>query len=187
MMTMATIVAVGRPLEFAAARRHPAVGNPLRPLSKNIDLYFRLMRTAVERRASTMIETQDFGSWMIVPGAAKRVREAVNRLLNSPPNGTGLNQRASVRSPFFGPVTITLGSDHFPRFSAFARDLSPVGIGLLHIMPLDRGEVVVHLSAGHESPIAMRTQIIWCEDCGEGWYISGGRFLDLAGSGPGRG
>ena len=26
---------------------------------------------------------------------------------------------------------------------------------------------------------ALRTQIIWCEDCGEGWYISGGRFLDV--------
>jgi hypothetical protein len=134
-----------------------------------------------------MIETQDFGSWMIVPGAAKRVREAVNRLLNSPPNSTGLNQRTTVRSPYFGPVTITLGNDSFPRFSAFARDLSPVGIGLLHIMPLERGEVVVHLSKSSEAPVAMRTQIIWCEDCGEGWFISGGRFLDLAGTTPGRG
>jgi hypothetical protein len=57
----------------------------------------------------------------------------------------------------------------------------------LHIMPLERGEVVVHLSKSSEAPVAMRTQIIWCEDCGEGWFISGGRFLDLAGTTPGRG
>ena len=126
-----------------------------------------------------MFETSDFGSCVIVPGAAKRVREAVNRALNLAQGGPGLSRRMSVRSPYFGPVLITLTDEPFPQFSAFARDLSPVGIGLLHIMPLERGEVRIAIRNAAEDPLVLRTQIMWCEDCGEGWYISGGRFLDV--------
>ncbi len=47
-------------------------------------------------------------------------------------------------------------------------------------MPLERGEVVVTIRGEEgQEPVALRTQIMWCKDCGEGWYISGGRFIDV--------
>lgn len=120
-------------------------------------------------------------SRLMSPGGEKRVREAINRLLGSSRPEPGAERRAAIRSPFFGPVTITLDNDEFPQFSAFARDISHLGVGLLHIMPLECGEVIVSIRSGEgEEPLALRTQIMWCEDCGEGWYISGGRFLDVA-------
>lgn len=118
-------------------------------------------------------------SGVISSGGEQRARDAVNRVLDKPwPGGSG-ERRAASRSPFFGPVTIGLHGAEYPKFSAFARDLSPLGIGLLHIMPLERGEVIVTLRREGEPPLALRTQIMWCEDCGDGWYVSGGRFLDV--------
>ncbi len=112
-------------------------------------------------------------------GGEGRVRDAVNRLLDRSRGTEGLDPRALVRWPFFGPVTISVGGEEVPRFSAFARDLSPLGIGLLHIMPLEPGQMIVTLQGAKGEPLSLRTQIIWCQSAGEGWYTSGGRFLDV--------
>lgn len=127
-----------------------------------------------------MAEPSFAHSWMKTPGSAKRVRDAVNCMLDKPWPKDHAEPRAATRSPFFGPVTIGLNGAEFPQFSAFARDISHLGVGLLHIMPLECGEVLVTIRREGEAPLALRTQIIWCEDCGEGWYISGGRFIDVA-------
>jgi hypothetical protein len=91
----------------------------------------------------------------------------------------GQDQRAELRIPYFGPVTVRLDSADSPRVSAFTRDLSPLGIGLLHIMPLEPGQVVLELPAPAGGHLVLAAQIIWCKDCGEGWYVSGARFLDV--------
>lgn len=108
-----------------------------------------------------------------------RIGEAVQRLLRSARLPATDERRGSDRSPFFGPVTISLVADECPKFSAFARDISPVGIGLLHIMPLEESEVVVNVPVGTRGWVTFRTQIVWCKPCGDGWYSSGGRFLDV--------
>lgn len=129
-----------------------------------------------------MAEPSFARSWLMSPGGEKRVREAVNRVLAGSRPADEDERRGDPRWPFFGPVTITLDHDPFPQFSAFARDISHLGVGLLHIMPLERGEVIVTIRGEEgEDPVALRTQVMWCKDCGEGWYISGGRFLDVVG------
>jgi hypothetical protein len=118
-------------------------------------------------------------SGLVTPGGEQRARDAINRVLDKPwPKGNS-ERRAASRAPYFGPVAVGLHGSEFPQFSAFARDISPLGVGLLHIMPLECGEVVVTFRREGEPPLALRTQIMWCDDCGEGWYISGGRFLDV--------
>ena len=126
-----------------------------------------------------MSQPSDVGAWLIGSGGERRVREAINRLLDRSRGAKGLDRRGTARSPFFGPVTISLDGEAIPRFSAYARDISPLGIGLLHIMPLEPGQVIVALRRANGEFLSLRTQIIWCESAGEGWYTSGGRFLDL--------
>jgi hypothetical protein len=88
------------------------------------------------------------------------------------------DRRAEVRYPFFCHTNIALRDNHDQQFTAFSREISLSGVGLLHNMPLERQEVVVTFLREQGAPISLRTEIVWCAPCGEGWYLSGGRFLD---------
>jgi hypothetical protein len=90
------------------------------------------------------------------------------------------DRRTEVRFPFFRPVT--LGVDG-RRHSAFCREISAIGIGLLHDVELAPAEIEVTLKSKRGHSVRMRTRVLWCRPCGEGWYISGGRFVDVVGVG----
>jgi hypothetical protein len=89
------------------------------------------------------------------------------------------DQRVSQRYPFFRPVTITIGGCGGKKVSAFSRDISPSGIGLLHSMPLDTDRLRLSIPWTEGHPLEIRTDIRWCAPAGEGWYLSGGRFVPL--------
>jgi hypothetical protein len=125
-----------------------------------------------------MLEPRIFDTWLVGRGGERRVREAVNRWLDHS-RTTADSQRTAARTPCFVSVTISLAGEEVPRFSAFARDISPLGIGLLHIMPLEPGQMVVCLRSAAGETLSLRTQIVWCKPAGDGWYTSGGRFLDV--------
>lgn len=86
------------------------------------------------------------------------------------------DRRCEVRHPFFRPVSLAVGPT---RHSAFSREISTGGIGLLHNMELSPGEVEITISSRRGHSVRLRTQIIWCRPCGEGWYISGGQFVNV--------
>lgn len=111
--------------------------------------------------------------------ANEALAKVTAQLLASAPGAAEMNRRTSTRVPSFGPVTI--GFDHVPgvHFSAYTRDMSVDGIGLLHVMPVPPGEVTLRIPRGADKTLVIRTQILWCKGCGEGWYVSGGRFLGL--------
>jgi hypothetical protein len=109
------------------------------------------------------------------------VCEAVDRILSEPLGESAfLERRDARRTPCFRPVLIGLPGEGPPRFSAFTRDLSPQSIGMLHVMPLAQGDVVVRFPSAGKAPTDLLVELQWCEDCGEGWYMSGGRLLSLA-------
>lgn len=108
------------------------------------------------------------------------VCEAVTRILSEPLGASVLERRDADRAPCFRPVLIGLPGDGPPRFSAFTRDISPQSIGLLHVMPLARGEIVVRFPRPGAAPTDLQVRLEWCQDCGEGWYMSGGRLLSVA-------
>ena len=89
-------------------------------------------------------------------------------------------RRAEKRHPFFCPVAITLNNEQLQQFSAFSREISNSGIGLLHNMPVEREEVVLTIYREGGPTVNLRAQIIWCRPCGEGWYLSGARFITAA-------
>ena len=108
-----------------------------------------------------------------------RIRAAVMRIIKEARDSADLEQRRTIRVPFFRPVQVGLDDGGPPRFSAFCRDLSLYGIGLLHIMPLHCREILVRFSSRSGPPIDVRVRLDWCQDCGEGWYMSGGRLMDI--------
>jgi hypothetical protein len=89
-----------------------------------------------------------------------------------------LDRRAEVRYAFFRPVSLELDDGH--RYSAFTREISETGIGLIHNMDVPEGEIEISIRSDCGYSIRVRTRIVWCQACGEGWYISGGRFVGIA-------
>ncbi len=85
-------------------------------------------------------------------------------------------RRDGVRYAFFRPVRIHIGGH---RFSGFSREISETSIGLLHNADLTPGEVEVAIATEQGYSVHIRTQIVWCQPCGEGSYISGGEFVGM--------
>lgn len=90
-----------------------------------------------------------------------------------------LERRSKVRYPFFRAVTLAPDGEG-RSYSAFTRDLTRSGVGLLHNMPLDHGEATLTIPSAQNDALRARITIVWCRPCGEGWYISGGEFIGLA-------
>jgi hypothetical protein len=88
-------------------------------------------------------------------------------------------RRSDTRIPFFRPVSIAMKGH---RYTAFSREISESSIGLLHSMELPLGEVEISVSTRSGHRCNLLTRIGWCESCGEGWYISGGEFVDVGGT-----
>jgi hypothetical protein len=64
-----------------------------------------------------------------------------------------------------------------PRIvEAMTREISRLGIGLIHRGALSPGEVTVKM-ASESRQYTYRVQLEWCTPCDHGMFISGGRFL----------
>ena len=124
-----------------------------------------------------MPELQDDGTDLVSRQNELLARSAVARLLSTYIAPPDTDIRDVARSPFFAPVSLILEGDAFMRYSAFAHDISPFGIGLLHLMSIQPGEIVVVISRPGGGTLSLRTHIGWCLSYGEIWYRSGGRFL----------
>jgi|EndMetStandDraft_5_1072996.scaffolds.fasta_scaffold335801_2 hypothetical protein len=110
----------------------------------------------------------------IAPSSNERILSAIQDILDASEQG----RRTEQRIPYFGPVSVALPDANYIQLSAFARDIAVGGIGLVHLMPLDRGEVVITLPLPNGQTVSLLTEIRWCRDYGNGWYSSGGHFID---------
>jgi hypothetical protein len=108
----------------------------------------------------------------------RQLQVTIRRLLDEAKDAAG-ERRADSREPFFSPVTLTFPAEGQRQFSCFSRDISPSGIGLLHYMPVKPAAVVVTMPSKSRGNVRIRSQIMWCRPCGEGWYVSGARFLEV--------
>jgi hypothetical protein len=104
---------------------------------------------------------------------------AIGNLLKEARSYEKVERRAETRHPFFRPVSIQLAADPRRLVSAFAREISPGGIGLLHSLHIEPGEATLSISRPDGQPLCVRAEILWCRPCGEGWYLSGGRFSEI--------
>jgi hypothetical protein len=88
------------------------------------------------------------------------------------------DRRAETRYPLFRQISLTVPGG--PACVAFTREISSLGIGLLHNVQLTPGEVELSIPSKKGYSIRIRTRILWCQSCGEGWFISGGQFVGKA-------
>ena len=79
------------------------------------------------------------------------------------------------RYPLFRPLWLNM---HGRQYPAFSREVSEIGIGLLHDFELMAQEVQISSRCKGNRVFQARTRITWCRSLGQGWYISGGRFED---------
>ena len=107
-----------------------------------------------------------------------RLQETVVLLLHEAREGFE-ERRSEKRNPFFSPVQIARAEDGLRHFSCFSRDISPGGISLLHSMPIEPGEVVLTIPSKLCGKVRIRSEVVWCQPCGEGWFISGAKFLEM--------
>jgi hypothetical protein len=109
--------------------------------------------------------------------SSTRVEEVVSRLLNEAKEQELIDRRSEPRHPFFQPATLTYRYRPEEPISVFTREISTIGIGLLHSGPLERGEVAITVN-GRGGPVTFRTYLLWCKSSGQ-WYLSGGQFLGI--------
>jgi len=107
----------------------------------------------------------------------RTMRSALGPILEEAQQDDEQNNRVGIRHPFFRPVTVVLNDGR--RCSAFSRDLSVTGIGLLHDTELLLSEVEVSISTAWGYFVKVQTRIIWCLPCGDGWHLSGGQFVSI--------
>jgi len=112
-----------------------------------------------------------------LPPISAETQRAIRRFLEEKKKETG-ERRSNDRVPFFSQVTIVKPVEG-RQFSCFSRDISPMGIGLLHYSAVELGEVVLRIPRGEDSFLRVKAVIRWCAPCGEGWYLAGASFLEV--------
>jgi hypothetical protein len=111
----------------------------------------------------------------------RQLRETVHRLLQEEKK-VAWERRAEKRVPFFQPVTLTVAGNERRQCSCFAKDISPTGIGLLHFVAIEPGEVVLTIHSKSFGDVRIRAEVVWSRPCGEGGYMSGARFFNVIAS-----
>ena len=99
----------------------------------------------------------------------------IHELITEAVDGKKMERRPEERYPFFRPLWLMMHGNQYP---AFSREISEVGIGLLLHFEMVAQEVQVAIRCKEGRLFQARTQITWCRSIGQGWYISGGRFVD---------
>ncbi len=84
------------------------------------------------------------------------------------------NQRAHERIELNVPAEIQTRRGN--TIAAVTREISRLGIGLLHRGAVTPGEVTVRM-ASETREYTYRVVLEWCTPCDNGMFISGGRFL----------
>src|SRR5262245_52969960 len=112
------------------------------------------------------------------PTAAAKLSESeLKALLASSREGDEAERRVDQRFPFFAPVTLRpAGAIDRPQ-TAYARELSQGGIGLLNYLPFQVGQVFQITIQNEEFNWQKRCEVVWCQPAGDGWFLSGCRFI----------
>ncbi len=103
----------------------------------------------------------------------------IDRLLKERQTTALRDRRAADRQPFVRPVMVEVPRQPSAA-PAFSRDVSQHGISLVMAAPIAPGTIAslrIHSLFGQDAKL--KAEVRWCEEYGEGWYVSGWVFLDV--------
>ncbi|MDX1964806.1 MAG: hypothetical protein SFX18_16775 [Pirellulales bacterium] len=123
-----------------------------------------------------------FGS---TSGGMSGVKKQIDALLGALyPTGASLERRAEKRMPYPHLVYLTpvAPDGHTPAGETqvvAGKHLSENGLGFYHQQPLHYRRMIVSLDQGNGRWLGVLIDLTWCRFTKQGWYESGGRFLQL--------
>lgn len=177
-----------------AKQAGPVFGNDVEPLAAyDIDTHeqpplskeslvrlHQLKETAVQPKDSSLEQEQDVSdsstlSQRIKNTVLTRGMPANARALLDDARREEAGQRSRDRIPFIHPVVIELSEDG-RRISGLTRDISAMGIGLVHGVEVDPQRVIVEARSSSDQVFRLDVDILWSVSCGAGWHFSGGLF-----------
>lgn len=114
----------------------------------------------------------------ILTGSLDQVLEALVQEERDP---GPVERRSAHRQPFMRPVSINTRREDGTVWQAFSKNVSPQGIGLVTPHPVDLGMVAklaIHRTIG--PPVFLLAECRWCDRFGDGWYVHGWNFINVA-------
>jgi len=117
--------------------------------------------------------------------ADEEVRSQVCGLLSTLyPRGNKVERRAEQRFPFPYLVHLTpVEADGSVMVDdtvvVVGKHLSERGLGFYHQQPLPNRRMIVSLEVGTDAWLGFLIDLTWCRFTKQGWYESGGRFLQV--------
>ena len=101
-------------------------------------------------------------------------KQSLSRLVVDAKEFAERERRSDTRFPMFRHATIHVnGQSH----SAYTRNISDSGIGLMHSMDLPLCDVELSIMTDLNRLLRIRARVERCESCSGGLYISGLMFL----------
>ena len=123
------------------------------------------------------------------PAAAdEEIRAKICGLLGTLyPRGNKVERRGEQRFPFPYLVHLTPveadGSVNVDETVVVAgKHISERGLGFYHQQPLPNRRMIVSLELGSDAWLGFLIDLTWCRFTKQGWYESGGRFLQVVNS-----
>lgn len=87
-------------------------------------------------------------------------------------------RRSADRKPFVRPVIIATGRDHDTLHDGFSRDMSKIGIGMVTRAEWTMGtHAILTIHSLAKRVVRVSAEVRWCQAYGDGWYLSGWKFL----------
>jgi hypothetical protein len=116
------------------------------------------------------------------------IRARVKQLLKTlTPEAPSIERRQDRRYPFPRLIRLTPVADDGRTvvgepLMVVGNSLSERGIGFFHTQPLTERKIIASFASTEGEEIDLLVDLTWCRFMGQGWYESGGRFVQSLGT-----
>ncbi len=106
------------------------------------------------------------------------LEQTIRRLLADEMNEPLAERRSIKRRPFMRPVFLQFGRDE--RMLAFSKNISALGVGLVHAKPCaERRVATLTFQLLDDTEVSFRAVSRWCQKFGSHWHLSGWQLIGL--------
>lgn len=142
---------------------------------------------SASRRAQTSAAESAGPHCDVARAADAAIRTQVRQLLKTlSPVSPSIERRQDRRYPFprlirLTPVAADGQTPIDKPLTVAGNSLSERGIGFFHPQPLPHRRMIASFASTEGEEINLLVDVAWCRFIGQGWYESGGRFVQFLG------